>query len=646
MTNSWTYDERGQVSSATVNAGTGYTTSWTYNNADMLASMTYPDGEIVKLAYNSRMLLDQVKDDPASPGPITTYVSSTGYDSTSRITGRALGNGLTQQFTYYQWDEQVNNVPQMGRLETILTGTLQDLNYTYDKVGNVTQIRDDIASETSDYTYDTLSRLKSWTLTGNAPETYTYDPNSGNLATKGSLSLTYGAQGLGAPAPSGCINEATGPRNIAHAVSNAGGNSYQYDCDGNMKTRVIGGQTFNLGYDDENRLVSVSGPGVSASFVYDGDGNRVQSTIGGVTTTFVGNYYEVSSAPVSGVTKYYYAGASRVAMNVNGTVSYLLSDQLGSTSITADGNGNKLTELRYKAWGEIRYTSGTPTNYQYTGQYAYASLGLDYYVARFYDPALGRFISADTIVPDGVQGYDRYAYANNNPVLYNDPSGHSSCVGAFADDGPECAKKEGSQLNQEIKQKEYQDKCSEGALQGCQGGTKGMLAWGAAGVLTAGTAEYALTGGAVADAGWAAMWKAGGACIQSAVCRILTGMAGGAAAADAASNSTSIPASDLYYSQKGVSWATKGGIPLDDLSQDMAQGWQGDPLRVVNIGDQLVSLDNRRLVVAKLLDISVPVTTQDLSSAADLLRIGRDGIFDQISIRGTGMIVDMFGNLR
>ena len=62
----------------------------------------------------------------------------------------------------------------------------------------------------------------------------------------------------------------------------------------------------------------------------------MQSTIGSTTTTFVGNYYEVSG---SSITKYHYAGSSRIAMNVNETVSYLFSDQLGSTSITADGSG-------------------------------------------------------------------------------------------------------------------------------------------------------------------------------------------------------------------------------------------------------------------------------------------------------------------
>jgi RHS repeat-associated protein len=65
------------------------------------------------------------------------------------------------------------------------------------------------------------------------------------------------------------------------------------------------------------------------------------------------------------------------------------------------------------------------TKYQFTGQFSYASdFGLLYYNARWYDPALSRFTQADSIVPGGVQGYDRYAYVNNNPVKYTDPSGH------------------------------------------------------------------------------------------------------------------------------------------------------------------------------------------------------------------------------
>ena len=67
------------------------------------------------------------------------------------------------------------------------------------------------------------------------------------------------------------------------------------------------------------------------------------------------------------------------------------------------------------------YVSGT-----FTGQRAEAGLGLLDYRARYYDPVLGRFISADTLVPNpgNPQALNRYAYVYNNPLRYTDPTGH------------------------------------------------------------------------------------------------------------------------------------------------------------------------------------------------------------------------------
>jgi YD repeat-containing protein len=52
-----------------------------------------------------------------------------------------------------------------------------------------------------------------------------------------------------------------------------------------MTTRKVGSDTYNLAYDEENRLTSVSGA-ASATFVYDGDGNRVKATFGSATTVY------------------------------------------------------------------------------------------------------------------------------------------------------------------------------------------------------------------------------------------------------------------------------------------------------------------------------------------------------------------------
>jgi hypothetical protein len=137
-------------------------------------------------------------------------------------------------------------------------------------------------------------------------------------------------------------------------------------------------------------------PFSNATFTYDGDGKRVKSTINGTAATyFVGAHYEVTDGAI---TKYYYAGTQRIAMRSNGTVFFTLGDHLGSTSLTTFANGTVVSELRYKAWGEVRYASGNPpTKYTFTGQYSYASdFGFVFYNARWYDPTLLLILTSST----------------------------------------------------------------------------------------------------------------------------------------------------------------------------------------------------------------------------------------------------------
>ena len=116
-------------------------------------------------------------------------------------------------------------------------------------------------------------------------------------------------------------------------------------------------------YDAENRLIGISGGGVTTSSTYDGDGNRVKAVIGSSTTVYIGAYYEkTTSGSSTTITKYYQAGGQRIALRVNGVARWLATDHLGSTALTASETGGRMSEIRYKPWGESRYTFGaTPT---------------------------------------------------------------------------------------------------------------------------------------------------------------------------------------------------------------------------------------------------------------------------------------------
>ncbi len=114
---------------------------------------------------------------------------------------------------------------------------------------------------------------------------------------------------------------------------------------------------------------------------------------------------------------------------------WLFGDHLGSTSAVANADGSAGPTQLCMPWGEKRPAgaSSLPTTFRFTGQRQESGLGpsggegLYYYGARWYDPALGRFVQPDTIIPEssqGIQAWDRYAGMNHNPVRYNDPSGH------------------------------------------------------------------------------------------------------------------------------------------------------------------------------------------------------------------------------
>jgi len=127
-----------------------------------------------------------------------------------------------------------------------------------------------------------------------------------------------------------------------------------------------------------------------------------------------------------GNTYYYSLGDTLVGESIGSGINMFLTDALGSVIETISAAPNSATvqgNQVYSPYGSSRYQQGSmDTTKGFTGQYNDAVTGLDYYNARYYDPVVGRFLSADTSEGNGA-GMDPYAYVGGNPETDTDPTG-------------------------------------------------------------------------------------------------------------------------------------------------------------------------------------------------------------------------------
>jgi RHS repeat-associated protein len=111
------------------------------------------------------------------------------------------------------------------------------------------------------------------------------------------------------------------------------------------------------------------------------------------------------------------------------TVTYFHNDASGTPVLATDAGGNVVWKENYRPFGErLNNPSAEAGNaIGFAGRPFDASTGLSYMGARYYDPGIGRFMGVDAAPadPGSVHGFNRYAYANNNPYKYVDPDGHS-----------------------------------------------------------------------------------------------------------------------------------------------------------------------------------------------------------------------------
>ncbi len=310
----------------------------------------------------------------------------------------------------------------------------QNLNYDWDKVGNLTQRKDDNQLLTENFSYDSLNRL--YQTSGVSSLTVGYDA-IGNITSKtgvGSYSYT-GAQ-------TGCSYYThTQP----HAVRNAGGTIYCYDANGNMTKRA--GATITWKSYDLPSLINQTG-GNSSQFFYGPDRQRYKqvNVNGGTTETtiYVAGILEKVTVGTTTNFKHYVESTTGTAAiyirSSTGTNStyYPLKDHLGSIDRVTNSAGAVTVALSYDAFGKRRGSnwtgspsSGEWTNIAATTRHGFTehehldNLTLIHMNGRVYEPTLGRFLSADPYVtePFDSQGFNRYSYVNNNPLSFTDPSG-------------------------------------------------------------------------------------------------------------------------------------------------------------------------------------------------------------------------------
>ena len=133
--------------------------------------------------------------------------------------------------------------------------------------------------------------------------------------------------------------------------------------------------------------------------------------------------------------RFFYDSTGKRVGFANGTMLfyYLYNVQGDVIAIVRAATGQVVAKYSYDAWGNCTVTNATgyavgdKNPFRYRGYYYDTETGLYYLNSRYYNPEFGRFINADSQLnlKDGIPGYNLFAYCNNNPIMYSDPSGHS-----------------------------------------------------------------------------------------------------------------------------------------------------------------------------------------------------------------------------
>ena len=463
----------GALCAATPAAPCRYSSTTSYRHDGQVSTIVLP-----KVGDLGAEQLTQNYDALGRPSTISsslgTLLRSVFYDQTGRLTQRTLGAAGKQVVVDLPVDETT------GRQDgTTVSPEGQpvpmQLDYDYDPAGNLTRIHDTPFGQTADtqcYGYDHLRRLvDAWTPTGGSCTRSATNPSATALGGPapywhsyeytGAAGLTgsrtrevwhaaggdtvrtflYPAQGVTGPAAAG-----SRPHGLSEVRTDRPGagpdtvDTYRYDAAGNVAARSLAGVERELGWDVEGELAAITTatPGSPVRYLYDADGERLirRDPAGTGTTLYLPNGQEVTVAPGSGSTAvgtrhYSHLGATVGLRTKAGGLTFLASDQHGTAELAVRASDLTRQRRRTLPFGGARGTvpTGWPGERAFVDgtqdPQGYVQLG-----ARHYEPATGRFVSVDPLIdqtdPQQMHGY---AYGNNAPATFADPTGRMFTVG-------------------------------------------------------------------------------------------------------------------------------------------------------------------------------------------------------------------------
>lgn len=406
------YNARGDLDSKilTIDAASFGATSYDYDYLGRILTTTYPNGEVSTTTYNSQGLPETLEFDSID------VVTDVDYNENDQPTAITYGNGVTTTNTY----DVAQRYWLTDRETTNGTDALQDLTYTFDNVGNITQVVDasDLKTAlTATYGYNDFHQLTSASTTGSVSpysdysNTYVYNALGNMTSQTGIGTMTYG--------------DVDHP----HALTGYGSVTLAYDDNGNLVSNGTKALTWNY----RNEMTSFYSGSVTTDYLYDQDGDRVRKSVGGAeTTTYIGDFVYEEDADREEINLSLLGQPVfewREVADTTVTKNWIHSDHLGSVAVMTDDSGDWTTARDYYPYGADRVfqTQGTPVDnrFDYTNKEQDDESGLSYFEARYMSTDLGRFISEDPWEGDysDPQSLNKYAYARNNPIKFVDPDG-------------------------------------------------------------------------------------------------------------------------------------------------------------------------------------------------------------------------------